>query len=172
MVKDCGTSDFSLSMIDFSPRNLSPIGRVVAWALLALIVSVFYFATPYMGAATIAYGCLILGLVERKKRNFHMSLMLTGISVDILIVLFLEATRAAIGTATGESLSVLQYTHIGVSLAAVILYLPIVIHGYFLSKRATHSEGMRHRHIVLGIVAFVLRSVGWVTMFSFINFSS
>lgn len=163
-------SAFTFSMLDFSPRHLSRGGRVVAWALAFLIMSVSIFTTPYMAAATFAYGCLILGLIERKKRNFHMSLMLTGILIDIMLVLILEVTRSAIGTATGESLSFVQYTHIAVSLLAVLLYFPILGHGYLLVGKTSNKESLRSRHIKLGVSAFVLRSVGWFTMFSFLGF--
>ncbi|MEO0335048.1 MAG: hypothetical protein AAF202_01550 [Pseudomonadota bacterium] len=161
---------FQLSMIELSPRNLSGRGRVVAWSLAFLIVAVFVYTTPYMAAATFAYGCLILGLIERKKRNFHMSLMLTGIVTDIMLVLILEVTRSAIGTAVGDVLNATQYTHIAVSLSAVLLYFPILAYGYFLVGQKKDKKVMRARHMKLGISAFVLRTIGWFTMFSFLDF--
>jgi hypothetical protein len=162
---------FTWSMLEFSPRHLSVRGRVTAWFLAFVIMSVFVFTTPYMAAATFAYGCLILGLVERKKRNFHMSLMLTGIVTDIMLVLILEVTRSAIGTTVGEALSPIQYTHIAVSLMAVLLYVPIVAHGYFLVGQQENKDTIRSLHMKMGISAFVLRTIGWVTMFSFLGFS-
>ena len=161
---------FSLSMLDFSPRHRSARGRVVAWSLAFLIMSVFIFTTPYMAAATFAYGCLILGFIEKKKRNFHMSLMLTGIVTDIMLVLILEVTRSAIGTATGDPLSGIQYTHIIVSLLAVVLYIPIVFHGYFLVGKPENKAALRARHMKMGISAFALRTIGWFTMFSFLGY--
>lgn len=163
---------FTMTMVDFSPKNLSPIGRVVAWLFLFGLLAVFYFTTPYMTVATFAYFCLILGLIERKKRNFHMSLMLTGIIADILIVLVLEGTRSAIGTAVGTPLTGLQYLHISVSLLAVLFYLPVLFLGYFLAGQVDDRAKLRSRHLKFGVTAFVLRSVGWISMFSFLGFSS
>jgi len=121
----------------------------------------------YMKIATLAYLCLVAGVVLRKKRRLHVPLMLTGMSSDVGVVLALELNRGALDTALSFALPILQQAHIGASLIAVLLYLPVIVLG---GMRLRGRGGAAHRlwHIRLGLTAFGFRSIGFVLMFSFL----
>jgi hypothetical protein len=142
-----------------------PFVGLGAAALLA-----FLPLTPYMWAATLAYSLQVAGFLLRKRfRMAHVRLMAAGMLLDLSLVLILEAKRDAIATALTFDLTPLQQAHIAVSTLAVLHYLPITILGYSRLKNPASPDSYRSWHRRLGISAFVLRSLGFLLMFSMIG---
>ncbi|MDB5036838.1 MAG: hypothetical protein JWQ35_366 [Bacteriovoracaceae bacterium] len=155
----------SKTLILRSLRNFS----LAAMAFLSLAV-IFQETTPYMTAASLTYFLLVAGVINRKKRRTHLRLMLTAISIDISLVLVLELQRAAIKTALDMKLGFFQQLHIASSLLAVLFYFPTMYFGWKAFR--DHSKNIpvtSNRHIWLGITAFILRSIGFITMFSMLH---
>ena len=149
--------------LPWSPASLS----VVALTLLSAAV-IFTQGTVFMMAATLAYGSLVLGLVWRKHRQIHPVVMLTGIVIDVSIVLILEVQRNAIDTALSFRLSPMQQAHIGCSTTALLLYFPTVFMGWKLWK-GNSTPRLRQWHINVAVVAFCFRTLGFLLMLSFVG---
>lgn len=119
----------------------------------------------YIMLATLAYGCLVAGLIKRKEKNIHMRWMLSGITLDLFIVLILEMRRNVVVAALTHEFSFCQKIHIYASGMATALYIPVLILGFILIQN-TALKGIRFFHRMCGAIAFVFRSVGFMTMFS------
>ena len=133
-----------------------------ATAILSVIVS------PYMALASLAYFLMIAGLAHRKERVVHVRLMSAAIALDLILVLVLEIQRSAVETAVGMPLGIPQKIHILFSLSAVLTYGPVVYLGW-RRYRGKASKVQKSRHLRLGVLAFVFRTVGYVFMFSMIK---
>lgn len=118
-----------------------------------------------MYIAALAWLCLALGYAARKDRRKHIPLMLTGILLDILLVLYLQLAREAIQTAASFELGWMPQVHIGFSSIALLLYFPVLYCGVQL-WRGKASEKLRSLHIRLGITALMARTVGLIFMLS------
>ncbi len=115
--------------------------------------------------AAVAYALLITGLLLRKNRRVHPWLMLSGISIDFILVIVLQIQRNVIQDAITETFNALQGGHIAVSTIAVVLYIPVLI----LGARQWRGRGGRTGrlwHIRFALTAFTFRSAGFVLMFS------
>ena len=118
-----------------------------------------------MWIASGAWFLLILGYLRRRTRRVHVSLMLAGIITDISLVLFLQFTRDAIQKALGFTLSTVQQLHILSSTIAFLLYFPVLYLGFRMIKAGV-TPAMKQRHIQLGTMALLFRTVGFILMFS------
>ncbi len=116
-----------------------------------------------MCVATIAWLSLTMGYLNRRKRQTHIRLMLLGIGTDILLVLYLQVTRSAVQTALKFELSVSEQAHIWFSSSALVLYFPILYLGYRLIQG---DRSRRAMHVRLGVTALILRTIGFLFMFS------
>ncbi len=136
-----------------------------------VLISLFicFFTTPYMGLATFSYLILCTGLALRLDRQWHVRLMTSGISIDLLLVLILQIKRNAIKTAVGFTLNPFQQAHIYFSLAATLLYFPVLVLGWKLWRKKIKGNRFRMTHLSLGILSFILRSLGFFLMFSLIK---
>jgi hypothetical protein len=146
------------------------IQLVVIWPLFVITASSFIalMFSPYKGLATFSYLCLLVGFLHRKNRNIHAGLMLTGMSLDLLLVLVLEFQRSAIATSASGSLSSFQIAHVIFSTLAVAFYFPTAVLG-FKRFRGTLEKQKEKRHLQFGVIAFTLRTVGYFLMFSMSN---
>ena len=122
--------------------------------------------TLYMWIATVAWGLLVIGYLFRKQRQLHVTLMLSGIAVDLSLVLFLEITRDAVQTALGSDVSLLEYVHIAASTGAVICYIPTL---YFGWKLLGGEIKYRKAHVRVAVIALALRTIGFIFMFSMLE---
>jgi len=158
---------------EFDKSVLSPIvspgitTKNVKFSGLAAILSVTIgiTATPYMGLATLAFSFLCIGLISRRHRAQHVIFMNLAIALDLAIVLALEIQRNAVATAISFTLSPLQQAHIGTSSVATALYIPVLILGW-MRYRGSTGAGLRTWHLRLGLVAFVFRALGFISMFA------
>lgn len=138
---------------------------------LALLAGgvVGYFATIYMGIATGSYLLLVGGLIYKKNRERHSRFMLTAISLDLLLVVILQIQRQAIQTMLAFSLTGMQQAHVGVSFAATVLYFPVLYLGIRLWKHPELAIKLRKAHVNIAITAFLLRTAGFILMFSLLK---
>lgn len=133
--------------------------------MVAACVGIGYFATPYMGAATLAYSLMVAGIYFRlRAKHLHRALMFSAMGIDLCLVLLLEFQRDAIGTVIALDMGILPLAHVVCSTAALLLY-PFLI---YLGRNlwSIPSPKTRRKHRLLGITAFALRSLGFVLMFS------
>lgn len=149
-------------------------GLVGEWQVvpaLALVLAVLYrFVTPHMWAASLAYACMVAGLAfRRRSRRAHAWLMGSAMGLDLALVATLEIQRDAVATALRFSLGPWQQAHIAVSLAAVLLYAPVLGLGLRRYLNPDSASGIRHWHMRLGILAFAFRSLGFLLMFSMLG---
>ena len=115
--------------------------------------------------APAAWLCPVAGFLLRKRRKFHISLMLTGIMSDICLVLYLEFAKGAVEKALQFSLTPFHMSHIGFSTGALILYFPLLYLGFLLVRgKGNAATVIKHKRVA--ILALVLRSVGFIFMFS------
>jgi len=142
-----------------------PVGIAVV-AAATLVVGLL--ATPYMAAATTAYGLLTLGLYFRKQRSLHARLMGAAIGTDLAVLLVVELQRDAIKTAASLSLSGWQQAHIAFSTLAVVSYIPVAVLGvsYLLNRGAAKG---RKWHMRLGVLAYACRTLGFILMFAMLD---
>lgn len=64
---------------------------------------------------------ILLGLHQRRVKKNHILLMLTAFTLDVLLLLYVEVTREAIGTALKVPPPFVLF-HIGVSVMTLIFY--------------------------------------------------
>jgi len=128
----------------------------------------------YPSLATLAYALLLVGFALRFRGSLrHAWLMGAGMALDLTLVLTLEFTRNAIGTALGGTLSVPQMTHILASTLAVLIYIPVFALGFLRLREATPANvNLRTWHRRLGTAALGLRTVGFAFMFSIVGRSA
>ncbi len=124
--------------------------------------------TINMYIATVAWLLLTYGFLKRKSRTIHVPCMLSGIALDFALVIYLQLTKEAIQTAVSFNLSFWQQAHIAVSSIAMLLYLPIIFLGFKLFYK-TASASQRQIHTRIGKTALLLRTCGFVLMFSMIK---
>lgn len=144
----------------FDPRT-----RLLIPAALCVAVPIGVFGTPYMALATVAYLTMIWALFFTEDRKRHGILMTSAVALDLAIVLTLQFKREAIQTAVSLTLTPLQQAHILFSLLATLLYVPLLILG--MRRLKGISGGILHRR--MGMTAFLLRTAGFVLMFSMLK---
>ncbi|MFN7684720.1 MAG: hypothetical protein ACK5QT_04830 [Oligoflexia bacterium] len=154
------------NLIEVRSRLESPLLLgAVATILFGVVATA---ATPTMAVATVAYFSMCSAILLRGNRRLHGKWMGLAMLTDVGLVIFLEATRHATGTAIGGSLNPLQILHVATSLIAVLLYLPLLWMGLrALKGLATPAERRNHR--LLGMGAFLFRTAGFLLMFSMLS---
>ncbi len=136
--------------------------------------------TPSMYVASLAWTLLAAGYLMRPKRQLHVRLMVSGIALDLSLVLYLQLTRDAVQKALAFDLGPLQQTHIAFSSLAVALYFPTLALGAVLYRRggAEHLNDsvvakqygiLRQWHIRFALSAFAARTLGLLFMFSLLK---
>ncbi|OFZ13223.1 MAG: hypothetical protein A2Z20_09200 [Bdellovibrionales bacterium RBG_16_40_8] len=152
---------------DLSYRLNSPLVRVT-WVVLSIITALSFVIPPFMVMASLAYLLMIFGIVHRREKIIHVRLMSTAIGLDFALVLILELQRSAVETAISMSLGLPEKMHILFSLMAVLMYTPVI---YFGRKRYYNQASALQKsyHMKFGIIAFSLRTLGYIFMFSMIK---
>lgn len=136
---------------------------------LSIAIAIGQWTTPYMAIASFAYFSLCIGVLFRSRKEFHIPLVVTAVAIDISLVLILEVQRSAIATAMGGKLNTLQLGHIAFSLAAVVLYIPTIVFGVRSLQSASKGKN-RKIHTRLGKIAFICRTIGFILMFSLLDY--
>lgn len=115
--------------------------------------------------ALLSWAVMAYGYSRRKDRSVHVPFMILGIVMDTMLVLYLQITRDAIGTALEFSLSLFKQIHILFSASAFFLYIPVVYFGFKLVK-GTATPQNRAMHVKIATTALLLRTLGLLFMFS------
>lgn len=150
-------------------RSLTQKPILLQVALLgSAALGIGFFTSFYMGAASLAYFLMVLGLrYRRENRLVHRKLMFSAMGMDLSLVLLLEIQRSAIETVVALELSPWQFGHVLASTLAVTLYLPMILLGKKLWDK--EDAGIRLWHKRIGITAFGLRTIGFLLMFSLMS---
>lgn len=141
----------------------------LAFIAVVLLLTVAAIGTSYMVCATVAYFFMIAGLILREEKRTHFILMIMATMLDLGVVLSLEVQRNAIKTAVDMTLTPWQQSHIFTSLAALLLYFPVVGLGIYKAVSPQQYQGIKGTHARLGVAAFVLRSLGFALMFTLLS---
>ena len=119
----------------------------------------------YKLLATVAFLLIVAGWTQRRDRRRHVPLVAAGIALDLALVLILEFGRDVIGMAVGQPWNWMQWTHIGSSVLAVLLYLPVIGLGLsILSGAAGPAVWTAHRRLATSALA--LRTAGFAFMWT------
>jgi hypothetical protein len=120
--------------------------------------------------ATFAFALLVAGFTQRNGfPPLHACLMAIGMAIDVSLVLTLEITKNAVGTALGPDMSLYQRIHIGASTGAVVLYFPVFVLGLIRLFKPSSSPRLRNAHRNLGYAALGLRTVGFAFMWTMLG---
>ena len=124
--------------------------------------------TGYMYLATIAWLLLVAGYLARRRRERHVPLVLTGMFMDIGLVMYLQVTRDALQTAASFQLEMWQQMHVAASSAALLLYPAILVMGIILFGDP-RRPGIRIWHVRISMTALAFRTAGFALMFSMLQ---
>ncbi len=113
--------------------------------------------------ASLAWILISFGVVYRKNKPKHLVFVLSGIFLDIALVLYLEFTKNAIEKAAEFNLPILQQTHVILSTIAFLLYFPLL---YVGTSLAWGRKDLRNLHINLALTTYFFRTLGLMFMFS------
>lgn len=112
-------------------------------------------------ASTLVLVLIVAGLYHRRRPQWHLRFMLSAFVVDLMLVLYIEATRGAVEKVAGSVNSLLWF-HAGISLAVLLCYLAMIGLGRKLLAGQTLPR-MAHRN--LGIAFCLLRTSNYVTSY-------
>lgn len=116
----------------------------------------------FLLCATMAYACLWAGVIAHQRRRTHLTWMLTGVGLDITVVLGLELSRHAVETVVSGGMSTALLVHVWASTAAILFYIGAVTLGTLYLRGRRRSVVRWHRRV--GRAAMSARSVGFVMM--------
>lgn len=95
--------------------------------------------TPLKILSVFACLLIVVGVLNRRRKRVHIPLMLTALTIDLGIVLFLELTRAVIESLPGREMTPLLIIHICLSTSVLALYAVQVVTG-IKNARGRHSR--------------------------------
>lgn len=132
-------------------------------------ISAGFLTTPYMAVATFSYALLVAAVMVARTRSappvVHGILASSAVALDLGLVLILQLGRDAVGTVAQGKLSALEFVHVGSSTLAVVCFVPALILGW----KAVRGGGNASLHRRFGKTAFLLRTVGFLTMFVLVD---
>jgi len=114
----------------------------------------------YKALASLAFLLLVGALVQHRNRKIHVPLALSGMALDLALVLILEFSRGVIVMTVEQHWSWAQWTHIGASSLAVLMYFPVLWYGIKI-LRGGAGKGARAAHKHSAHLAFALRAIGF-----------
>ena len=124
--------------------------------------------TNYMYIATLSWVFLAAAYALRNRRWLHVPLAVSGITVDVMLVTYLQLDRNAMQTAMSFNLDLLNQIHIINSSIALLLYCPVCYLGAMLVLNRA-SERQRAWHLRLASAALLFRTLGFLFMLSLIK---
>ncbi len=104
---------------------------------------------------------LLYGILKRRDRKRHISVMLTAFAIDLGLVLYIELNRGAVEQVV-EGVSGLLLFHILVSLTVLLLYVALTVFGIRLMQG---KPGALWWHRRLAYVFIVGRLTNYITSF-------
>jgi hypothetical protein len=102
------------------------------------------------------------GLWLRHRRpDLHLRLMTAAFVCDLLLVVYIEATRHAVETVVGRGTSLIWF-HATVSTLVIVAYVAQIALG---RRMLAGVRAPRRVHMVLGITFVTLRSLNYITSY-------
>lgn len=114
----------------------------------------------YKALASLAFLLLVAALLTHRKRKLHVPLAISGMTLDLALVLILEFSRGVIVMTMEKDWSWAQWTHIGSSTLAVLMYFPVMWYGIQILKGGGGAKA-RSAHKHSAHLAFTLRTIGF-----------
>jgi hypothetical protein len=94
--------------------------------------------------------------------------MMVGILMDLALVLYLQVTRDAVQKASSFSMGLFPMIHVGMSLLAVVFFIPTVVIGIQMLKGGDVAR-LKPLHMKVAIPALTFRTLGFFFMFSLVE---
>lgn len=104
---------------------------------------------------------LLFGFKFRKRKEWHIPIMLSCFLIDLGLVLYIELTRKAIHTATHGMHPFVAF-HVGVSTLTVLAYLFLIFLGVMI-LRGIKMNPVHPIHRIAGLTFLVLRFTNLAT---------
>jgi len=124
--------------------------------------------TLNMYIASLAWILILFGFFKRREKRLHVPLVLSGITMDFGLVLYLQITRDAIQKASSGTLDFLPQCHILASSTALLLYFPVMFLGFKILK-GNQSPKLRTWHKSIALYCLFFRTLGFFLMFSMLK---
>jgi len=117
----------------------------------------------FLYVASFAYACLWVGVIARRKRRVHIQWVLTGVSLDLLVVAGLEVSRQAVETVVSGDMRLVLVIHVCASTMAILLYVcAMTLGAAYVLYGGSDAFAVWHRRA--GRIAMAARTVGFVTI--------
>ena len=108
--------------------------------------------------ATVAFVLIVAGWTQRRRRERHVPLVLSGIGLDLALVVWLEVSRGVVeevaGTREHVPFPTLRWVHIATSTLAVVLYLPTMWFGFRLPCLREWWDGLGEDNLAADCAAY------------------
>lgn len=89
---------------------------------------------------------VVIGVLNRRRQRIHIPLMLSALTIDLAIVLYLELTRAVVESLPGRPMTPLLVIHVVISTLVLVLYGVQVVTGI---KKIRGQPSTIHRQIMI-----------------------
>jgi hypothetical protein len=112
--------------------------------------------------SSIVFALILAGVWCRKRwPAVHVRLMTAAFVCDLLLVLYIEASRHAVETVVGRGTSLIWF-HATISTLVLVAYIAQIVLG---RQMLAGIRTPRRVHALLGIAFVTLRSLNYVTSF-------
>ncbi len=104
---------------------------------------------------------LVIGVLNRRRKRLHISLMLAAMAIDVGMVLYLEIRRGVVESIPTRPMTLLLAVHITISVLVLILYGVQIVTGY---RNAKGNRSTWHPRIAAMLLP--LRFANLITSFA------
>ncbi len=119
--------------------------------------------TIFQIQSTVIVLIMTMGIIQRKKRNIHVPLMVLAIFWDIVLVLQIELTRSAIAKASQALQNpMILNIHVSLAVSTVLLYFVMLYTGRKLLKE---GPSIKPLHSKIGKITYILRLATYITSY-------
>ncbi len=101
---------------------------------------------PWIRLLSVMVFCMLaIGVACRRRRRWHMRLMISAITIDLGIVLYLEIARGVVESIPGRPMTPLLFVHILLSVLVLVMY-GVQVYGGIHNARGGRS--VTHRKVM------------------------
>lgn len=94
---------------------------------------------PWLRLLSVMVFCmLVIGVACRRRRRWHMRLMISAITIDLGLVLYLEIARGVIESIPKRAMTPLLFVHILLSVSVLVMY-GVQVYGGIHNARGRRS---------------------------------
>ncbi|MCH8148201.1 MAG: hypothetical protein IH987_09460 [Planctomycetes bacterium] len=98
---------------------------------------------PWIRVLSVTVFCMLLiGVACRRRKRLHMSLMISAITIDLGIVLYLEIARGVVESIPKRPMTSLLFVHILLSVTVIVMY-GVQVYGGIQNARGNRSVAHR-----------------------------